>query len=91
MKNCGIILNVFFAQFLILTVFIFEAKGQNDNVNGIWSGTVTMRQTYTGEFGNSVLEIITNFTENRGRGSMTFEGEWKSPGLNHKISSDATR
>lgn len=77
MKKCSIHLKVFSALFLIIKAQGYEAHGQSD-VQGIWSGTVKMKQEYTGELGHSVLEITTTFSANKGSGSMKYEAQWKA-------------
>jgi hypothetical protein len=77
MKKCFIHLKVFSALFLIITRQGYKTHGQSD-VQGIWSGTVKMKQEYTGELGHSVLEITTTFSANKGSGSMKYEAQWKA-------------
>ena len=64
-----------FIQLIIVLTCTYDGLGQS--IQGIWSGTVRMKQVYTGEMGHSSLEIITNFTDNVGSGTMKYEGELK--------------
>ena len=69
---------IVFLGFIPLIIIIASThNGFGQSVQGIWSGTVRMKQVYTGELGHSSLEITTNFTENTGSGTMKYEGELK--------------
>ena len=83
-KPSGFYCQRVFVWLLLLTVTVQEMHGQPD-VRGIWTGTLTMKQIYTGELGKSVLEISTNFVENRGTGVMQFDAEWKAAQGIHKV------
>lgn len=85
MEKHRICLNAFLILLFVIALHTLEAGAQNDNVQGIWSGTVTVKQTYSGEIGNSVLEITTSFSANRGTGTMKYEGRWKGVGAGTQV------
>src|SRR5215467_3239682 len=69
---------IVFNSFILLIIILASGyNGAAQSIQGIWSGTVRMKQVYTGELGHSSLEIVTNFTENTGYGTMKYEGELK--------------
>ena len=52
-----------------------DAKGQNDYVQGIWTGTVSMHQKFNNLIGWNELWIDINFVENKGSGTLKYKTE----------------